>query len=131
MVVGADVVPLNTDFRAESLAAALSTHRIGTVICDNEFEARAHDADDSVTVIDAANAFAHDGGPRPTVAAAGRIVLLTSGTTGAPEGVPRHPEIRLALGIGASILDRTGLRIGSRISVPVPLFHGLGFGMLV
>ena len=37
----------------------------------------------------------------------------------------------MALGIGASILDRTGLRIGSRISVPVPLFHGLGFGMLV
>ena len=65
------------------------------------------------------------------MAAAGRIVLLTSGTTGAPKGVPRHPEIRLALGIGASILDRTGLRIGSRISLPVPLFHGLGFGMLV
>ena len=130
-MVGADVVLLNTDFRTESLAAALSTHRIGMVICDNEFEARAHDADDSVTVIDAANAFARDGGPRPKVAAAGRIVLLTSGTTGAPKGVPRHPEIRLALGIGASILDRTGLRIGSRISVPVPMFHGLGFGMLV
>ena len=72
-----------------------------------------------------------DGDPRPKVAAAGRIVLLTSGTTGAPKGVPRHPKIRLALGIGASILDRTGLRIGSRISVPVPMFHGLGFGMLV
>ena len=67
---------------------------------------------------------------RPKVARAGRIVLLTSGTTGAPKGVPRQPKIRMALGIGASILDRTGLRIGSRISVPVPMFHGLGFGML-
>jgi acyl-CoA synthetase (AMP-forming)/AMP-acid ligase II len=130
-LVGADVVLLNTDFRTESLAAALSTHRIGMVICDNEFAARAHDAGKGVTVIDAASVTAHEGDPRPKVAAAGRIVLLTSGTTGAPKGVPRQPEIRLALGVGASILDRTGLRIGSRISVPVPMFHGLGFGVLV
>ena len=54
-MVGADVVLLNTDFRTESLAAALSTHRIGLVICDNEFAARAHDAAEGVTVIDAAS----------------------------------------------------------------------------
>ena len=129
-MVGADVVLLNTDFRTESLAAALSTHRIETVICDDEFAARAHDADEGVTVIDAASIAAREGDSRPKVAKAGRIILLTSGTTGAPKGVPRQPKIRLALGIGASILDRTGLRIGSRISVPVPMFHGLGFGML-
>ena len=130
-LVGADVVLLNTDFRTESLANAMRTHRIGMVVCDNEFEARARDAGEGVTVIDAASVGARDGGWRPRVARAGRIVLLTSGTTGVPKGVPRQPEIRLALGIGASILDRTGLRIGSRISVPVPMFHGLGFGMLV
>ena len=128
-LVGADVVLLNTDFRTESLAAALSSHRIGLVICDDEFAARARDADEGVTVVDAAGVDARDGS-RPKVAKAGRIVLLTSGTTGAPKGVPRQPKIRLALGIGASILDRTGLRTGSRISVPVPMFHGLGFGML-
>ena len=130
-MVGADVVLLNTDFRTESLAAALSTHSIEVVLCDPEFEARAHDAGEGVTVIDAASVDAHEGDSRPKVAAAGRIVLLTSGTTGAPKGVPREPKIRLALGVGASILDRTGLRIGSRISVPVPMFHGLGFGLLV
>ena len=129
-MVGADVVLLNTDFRTESLEAALSSHRIGTVICDNEFAARVLDADEGVTVVDAAGADARDADSRPKVARAGRIVLLTSGTTGAPKGVPRQPKIRMALGIGASILDRTGLRIGSRISVPVPMFHGLGFGLL-
>ena len=129
-MVGADIVLLNTDFRAESLAAALNGHRIGTVICDNEFTARMRDADEGVTVVDAAGVDAHDADSRPKVARAGRIVLLTSGTTGAPKGVPRQPKIRMALGIGASILDRTGLRIGSRISVPVPMFHGLGFGLL-
>ena len=129
-MVGADVVLLNTDFRAESLAAALRSHRIGMVVCDSEFASRVGDADDGVRVLDAADVDVRDGDSRPTVARAGRIVLLTSGTTGAPKGVPRQPKIRMALGIGASILDRTGLRIGSRISVPVPMFHGLGFGLL-
>ena len=82
-------------------------------------------------MIDPASVDARDGDSRPKVAAAGRIVLLTSGTTGSPKGVPRKPEIASALGVGASILDRTGLRTGSRIAVPVPMFHGLGFGMLV
>ncbi len=128
-MVGADVVLLNTDFRAESLAAALSSHRIGMVVCDSEFASHVRDADDGVRVVDAADVDMREGS-RPAVARAGRIVLLTSGTTGAPKGVPRQPKIRMALGIGASILDRTGLRIGSRIAVPVPMFHGLGFGML-
>ena len=128
-MVGADVVLLNTDFRAESLAAALRSHRIGMVVCDSEFASHVRDADDGVRVVDAADVDMREGS-RPAVARAGRIVLLTSGTTGAPKGVPRQPKIRMALGIGASILDRTGLRIGSRISVPVPMFHGLGFGML-
>ena len=128
-MVGADVVLLNTDFRAESLAAALRSHRIGLVVCDSEFASRVRDEGDGVRVVDAADVDMREGS-RPAVARAGRIVLLTSGTTGAPKGVPRQPKIRMALGIGASILDRTGLRIGSRISVPVPMFHGLGFGLL-
>ena len=66
-MVGADVVLLNTDFRTESLAAALSTHRIETVICDDEFAARAHDAGEGVTVIDAAGADARDSDSRPKV----------------------------------------------------------------
>ncbi|MGX9790482.1 AMP-binding protein [Mycobacterium sp. MMS18-G62] len=130
-LVGADVVLLNTDFHTDALAAALNTHRVRTVICDDEFTDRARAADQSVTVVDPAAA---DEGPaerRPKVAAAGRIVLLTSGTTGRPKGVPRKPDIAPALGTGASILDRTGLRVGSRIAVAVPMFHGLGFGMLI
>jgi len=88
-------------------------------------------AGEHVTVIDPTNIETGQAVSRPKVAAAGRIVLLTSGTTGAPKGVPRKPNIGSGLGIGATILDRTGLRIGSRISVPVPMFHGLGLGMLI
>jgi acyl-CoA synthetase (AMP-forming)/AMP-acid ligase II len=130
-LAGADVVLLNTDFRTEALAAAMSSHNIRMLICDDEFTERAHAAGQDITVIDPASVSAHDGDPRPNVAAAGRIVLLTSGTTGSPKGVPRKPEITSALGVGASILDRTRLQTGSRIALPVPMFHGLGFGMLV
>jgi acyl-CoA synthetase (AMP-forming)/AMP-acid ligase II len=129
-LVGADVVLLNTDFRAEALAAALRSHHITTVVCDDEFIENANAAG-AHTVVDPANVESHRTDPRPKVAPGGRIVLLTSGTTGTPKGVPRKPKIGSALGIGATILDRTGLRIGSRIAVAVPMFHGLGFGMLI
>jgi acyl-CoA synthetase (AMP-forming)/AMP-acid ligase II len=65
------------------------------------------------------------------VASPGRIILLTSGTTGTPKGVPRAPVLRSAVGVWVTILDRTGLRAGSRISVAMPMFHGLGLGMLM
>jgi acyl-CoA synthetase (AMP-forming)/AMP-acid ligase II len=125
-MVGADVVLLNTDFQREALAVAMGSHEIEILVCDDEFMDRVA-AD--VTVINPASVGARDS--RPEVAAPGRIVLLTSGTTGTPKGVPRTPEIASGLGVGASILDRTGLRMGSRIAVPVPMFHGLGFGTLV
>jgi acyl-CoA synthetase (AMP-forming)/AMP-acid ligase II len=127
-LTGADVVMLNTEFQSKALADALSSHEIGLVICDAEFDERVSGA--GVDVVDA-NVVVREGGSRPKVRSAGRIVLLTSGTTGSPKGVPRKPEVGMALGIGASILDRTGLRIGSRVAIPVPMFHGLGFGILI
>ena len=130
-MVGADVVLVNTDFRSDALAAALSAHRITTMIADNDFAERVRAADESVVVFDPATVTAHEGNSRPGVAAPGRIVLLTSGTTGKPKGVPRTPQMRSAVGVWMTILDRTRLRTGSRISVAMPMFHGLGLGMLM
>ncbi|WP_369829622.1 AMP-binding protein [Mycobacterium sp. E787] len=136
-LVGADVVLVNTDFRTDALAVALSAHRITTVVADDEFTERvraAAEAQAPVTVVDPATVDARDRrprAPRPGVTAPGRIVLLTSGTTGKPKGVPRTPQLRSAVGVWVTILDRTGLRTGSRISVAMPMFHGLGLGMLM
>jgi acyl-CoA synthetase (AMP-forming)/AMP-acid ligase II len=136
-LVGADVVLVNTDFRTDALAAALSAHQITAMIADDEFTERvraAQKGDESVVVIDPATVDAPEEGPRPSrpgVAASGRIVLLTSGTTGKPKGVPRTPQMRSAVGVWVTILDRTGLHTGSRISVAMPMFHGLGLGMLM
>ncbi|APA78299.1 AMP-binding protein [Mycobacterium avium] len=130
-LLGADVVPISTEFRSDALAAALRAHHISTVVADNEFAERIAAADDAVAVIDPATAGAEESGGRPAVAAPGRIVLLTSGTTGKPKGVPRAPQLRSAVGVWVTILDRTRLRTGSRISVAMPMFHGLGLGMLM
>jgi acyl-CoA synthetase (AMP-forming)/AMP-acid ligase II len=130
-LVGADVVLVNTDFHSDALAAALSAHHIETIVADPEFVDSVHVADDAVTVIDAAATEAPHGYSRPKVAASGRIILLTSGTTGKPKGVPRTPRMRSAVGVWVTILDRTRLTTGSRISVAMPMFHGLGLGMLM
>ncbi|WP_141120272.1 AMP-binding protein, partial [Mycobacterium malmoense] len=130
-LVGADVVLVNTDFRSDALGSAMSAHRITTMIADDEFGERIRAADESVVLIDPATVGADEDGPRPDVATPGRIVLLTSGTTGTPKGVPRSPQLRSAVGVWVTILDRTGLRTGSRVSVAMPMFHGLGLGMLM
>ncbi|OBG34030.1 acyl-CoA synthetase [Mycobacterium alsense] len=133
-LTGAVVVLVNTEFRTDALAAALGSHGITAMVADAEFAERVCLADDSVVLVDPATGDAGDGvrrPARPAVAAPGRIVLLTSGTTGKPKGVPRTPQLRSALGVWVTILDRTGLRAGSRISVAMPMFHGLGLGMLM
>jgi len=129
--VGADVVLLNTDFRTDALATALGAHRIQTVICDDEFADRVHAADEAVAVVDPAAFDIDECQPRPKGGPPGRIVLLTSGTTGTPKGVPRTPRITPVVGVGVVFLDRIGLRAGSRMVVPVPMFHAFGFGMVV
>ncbi|OBL04168.1 acyl-CoA synthetase [Mycobacterium sp. 1245499.0] len=130
-LLGADVVPMSTEFRSDALAAAVQAHRISTVVADAEFVERLRAADESVGTVDPATLGADEGAGRPAVAAPGRIVLLTSGTTGTPKGVPRSPQLRSAVGVWVTILDRTRLHTGSRISVAMPMFHGLGLGMLM
>jgi acyl-CoA synthetase (AMP-forming)/AMP-acid ligase II len=130
-LVGADVVLVNTEFRANSLAGALSTHQITTMFCDNEFAEQIPGAGESIRAIDPATVQAQPGASRPKVVASGRLVLLTSGTTGVPRGVPRVPRMSSGIGVGMTILERTGIQVGSRIAVAVPMFHGLGFGMLM
>jgi len=130
-LVGADVVLVNTEFRINSLAGALDSHQIKTLFADDEFTRQLRDADESVTVIDPEAVEIRWGDARPKVAESGRIVLLTSGTTGIPKGVPRAPRMSSGVGVGVTILERTRLRVGSRIAVAVPMFHGLGLGMLM
>jgi len=54
----------------------------------------------------------------------GRIVLLTSGTSGTPKGAPR-PEPRGFI-VPGSILERAPMRSRETTAIAPPLFHGTG-----
>ena len=130
-LVGADVVPLNTDFRADALMAVVSAHQITTIICEQESAEQARAAGEAIMVIDPATVEKRERDPRPPVAAPGRVIILTAGTTGTPKGVPRTSHIGSTLGLVVTLLDRTRLRTGAQSSVAVPMFHGFGLGMLM
>ncbi len=66
------------------------------------------------------------GGPTapPPPSRPGRIVLLTSGTTGTPKGAPR-PDAR-SLTIPGAVLERMPMGAKEVVVVAPPLFHGTG-----
>ncbi|OBK22102.1 acyl-CoA synthetase [Mycobacterium asiaticum] len=130
-LVGADVVLVNTEFRTDALAGALGAHQIRTMFCDNEFIDQLGETDVPIRLVDPATVHRRQGDSRPKVAPSGRMVLLTSGTTGIPKGVPRTPHLSSGIGVSMTLLERTGLRVGTRICLAAPMFHGLGFGILM
>jgi len=67
--------------------------------------------------------------PRPLVQA--KVVIMTSGTTGAPKGAPRQPDPLALFGPVASMLTRVPLRSGEPMFVAPPVFHALGFAYLL
>lgn len=69
---------------------------------------------------------AGDPAPPPAPGYPGRVVLLTSGTTGTPKGAPR-PEPR-SLALPGGVLERVPLRGHETTVVAPPLFHGTGLG---
>ncbi|NUR26006.1 MAG: AMP-binding protein [Catenulispora sp.] len=139
--LGVDAVLLNTGLSAGQLTQVLEEQRPKAVIADTEFDAVLtgcppealrvnswHEPGAAVPltlddVIDNASAAARRPPDKP-----GRIIVLTSGTTGAPKGArrPNPPGI----GAAASILSRIPLRAGDRILVPAPMFHSWGLAAL-
>lgn len=120
--LGADVVLLNTDFRDAALASTIRDQELTLVVADPEFTAMVEAT--GVPVADPGMRSAR--GQLPRIDHEGRLILLTSGTTGRPRGVPRDPDIGALLGMTTTVLDRTGLRCGSRTVIAVPMFHAFG-----
>jgi acyl-CoA synthetase (AMP-forming)/AMP-acid ligase II len=70
--------------------------------------------------------------PEPLVAErAGRVIILTSGTTGTPKGAQHDLSIGAVIPAALTHLVRVPLRSGEPIVIGPPLFHVLGLAYLM
>jgi fatty-acyl-CoA synthase len=127
---GADAVLLNTGFAGPQLADVVEHEAISFVIHDDEFlpivagtSARTFDESAMVRLGTTERSLS----PRRSE---GRVIILTSGTTGRPKGAARSSAGAGYEGV-ASILDRIPLRVGDVQVVAAPLFHGWGLAHLM
>ncbi|NUR72247.1 MAG: AMP-binding protein [Hamadaea sp.] len=126
--LGAEVVLLNPALSAAAIDAVAHDQRIELVIADNDLM-------ELIPGVPAVNevavekliADAPPGKLTPPVRA-GRLIVLTSGTTAAPKGARRKTPG--GLGPLASVIDRIPLKVGDRIFVAAPLFHTWGLAAL-
>ncbi|OLR92552.1 AMP-binding protein [Actinokineospora bangkokensis] len=139
-LLGADVVYLNTEFSAPQLAGIWARVTPDLLVVDAEFlpllpespvpvVAAWHDgADLPVPTVDELVAGHGRFTPRGRVPA-GKVTILTSGTTGTPKGAARKLSPMSVLSPAVTIIRRTGMRSGDPMHIAVPLFHGFGLAM--
>ncbi|BCI84170.1 AMP-binding protein [Mycobacterium sp. SMC-18] len=131
---GVNAVWLNTAFSARQAAEVANREGVDLLVHDVEFTDLVADIEAPrgtyVTDIDSASddldALAADASPKapPAPAKQGRIILLTSGTTGTPKGAPRAEPRSFILPGG--LLERLPMRAREATIIGPPLFHGTG-----
>jgi len=153
--LGADVVLVNTGLTVRATAEVLRAHEPAAIIADAEFADHVAAARLGVPFLVAWPDVTGPGSGRPFGPAAhrmaatatvddviatssaakrrppkrpGRIIVLTSGTTGAPKGAQRaNPP---GLSAAASLISRIPLRSCESVLVATPLFHMWGLAGL-
>jgi acyl-CoA synthetase (AMP-forming)/AMP-acid ligase II len=131
--LGADLVFLSTDLGASALAGVLDREAVTVVVHDDEFTGALQRSGFAGPRLPAAELEAHaDAGAAsaPLPDQRGRLVVLTSGTTGTPKGASRDVA-RLRMGLPVtSLLAGLRLRSGEPMVIQPPLFHGFGLAFL-
>jgi acyl-CoA synthetase (AMP-forming)/AMP-acid ligase II len=145
--LGADALYLNTAFAGPQITEVVKREKPVALIYDAEFEELTHDAGQRRKRFIAWPGTAGEAGGRgaekpkdPLLEdlieagdpddvvppeSKGRVVILTSGTTGSPKGAQRkQPE---SLDPAAALFSKIPLRAGEPTMIAAPMFHSWGF----
>jgi acyl-CoA synthetase (AMP-forming)/AMP-acid ligase II len=142
--IGSDVLLLNTSFAGPAMAEVVNREDVDAVIYDEEFTATVdramadkpdaprilawtdepHDLTVEKLIAD------HVGQQFQRTGNKGKMILLTSGTTGSPKGAKQSGG-GAGLGTLKAILDRTPWRAEEPIVIVAPMFHAWGFSQLI
>ena len=142
--IGSDVLLLNTSFAGPALADVVNRDGVDTVIYDEEFTATVDralaDRPDATRIVawtdgqhdlTVEKLIADHAGQQPERSGRkGRMILLTSGTTGTPKGANQSGG-NAGIGTLKAILDRTPWRAEETIVIVAPMFHAWGFSQLI
>ena len=129
--LGADLVLLNTGFAGPQLADVVAAEGIDAIVHDDEFADVVTASGAQLTVDEAAlDRLAEGGGRVRPPDCEGRIIILTSGTTGRPKGAARSSD---AAGIEAlaAVVERIPFRFADTQVVAAPMFHAWGLSHLL
>ncbi|MGO9342077.1 MAG: AMP-binding protein [Acidimicrobiales bacterium] len=133
MKLGSNLVLLNTDFGPHQLGEVLKREGVDAAVFDDEFTPTFRLAAfeglsvDGTQIREAATA-GNGVSPKPPKRP-GRVVIMTSGTTGLPKGAQRAtltPPVDMVV----SAFSQVPLRAREPVVVSPPLFHLLGFGFM-
>ncbi|TDP37919.1 AMP-binding protein [Nocardia ignorata] len=138
--LGVDVALLNAGLSGRRIEEIVQRHRLSAVFVDGELETLirylhseiprfttdADPPDPQRATIDGLIAAGVEDFPVP--AHPGRLIVLTSGTSGSPKGA-RRPHAK-GFGTIAALLSRIPLRVEEVVLVPAPLFHTWGLAGL-
>lgn len=140
--LGADLVLLNTGLAPRAIEEIVDHNAVDAIFVDTEFEPHVRYLPESIARISTRSgpavpqrisiedliAAGADAAPVPPPKVPGKLVVLTSGTTGTPKGARRPTPP--GFGAIAAMLSRMPLRRDEVMLLCAPLFHAWGLAAL-
>jgi fatty-acyl-CoA synthase len=126
--LGVDVLLLGTDSPGPALHTILARQSPRLVLHDAELAEPLAGCQIPCQVVESGPAGPH---PRlPRLKKAGRILVMTSGSTGDAKSIARHPTLTSMLPVVAGLLRALPLRMHAPALSAIPLYHGYGLAVM-